>query len=63
MEIIFREGLGCGFNQHNNNAGKEEEETMKERGCRGRWSVAYKEKQSHTVCREQRESEGRQRIK
>lgn len=53
MQILFLQGWVCGFNQHNNKTGTEKEETMEERGCRGRWSAAYKEKQSHTVCREQ----------
>lgn len=54
-QIMFLQGRDCGFHQRNNNTGTEIEETMEERGCRGRWSAAYKEKQSHTVCRERGE--------
>lgn len=43
VQIIFLQG--CGFNQHNNNAGTQEEETKQERGCRGRWRAAQREEQ------------------
>lgn len=32
---------------------KRKRRKLEERGCRWRWSAAYKEEQSHTVCREQ----------
>lgn len=52
MQILFLQGWVCGFNQHNNKTGTEKEETMEERGCRGRWECGIqREAESYSMQR------------